>query len=68
MEPQVVSWEQDQAASYEFASAQSETYAFCLYAQKTGDFTYPVLCLKDGRYAPRNHCPRCSKRKDHSDA
>ena len=37
---------------------------YCAYEEKTGDKRYPVLCLKDGRYATRRHCDACKKQRE----
>jgi hypothetical protein len=78
MEPSALNWEREQAASYEFASAQGPHYEenipvepehrvtiWCPYERPSGDSKWTVLCQRDGKYATHKFCNACkAKRKD----
>ena len=44
---------------------EHERTLYCGYEEKTGDKKYPVLCLKDNRYATAHYCKVCKKRREH---
>jgi hypothetical protein len=38
---------------------------WCPHERGTGDARWPVLCDKDNRYATRQYCDACKKRREH---
>ena len=50
---------------YHALEEEHERTLYCAYEEKTGDKRYPVLCLKDNRYATAHYCKVCKKRREH---